>query len=180
MAREDAYTERQAADFSDAAEPFGLFSSWFADAEKHEPNDPNAMCVATVDATGMPNARMVLLKGFDDVGRGPDRGFVFYTNFESAKGREILAARKAALLFHWKSLRRQVRIRGDVGLVDAAEADAYFASRPRPTGPASASRRSKSNSGPTVRSASTTAWCSAGPTRTRHGTEIVSIPSVRS
>lgn len=131
MAREDTYAERQAADFSDVAEPFDLFSGWFADAEKHEPNDPNAMCVATVDPTGMPNARMVLLKGFDDVGRGPDRGFVFYTNYESAKGREILAARKAALLFHWKSLRRQVRIRGNVSLVDPTEADAYFASRPR-------------------------------------------------
>lgn len=131
MAREDNYNERQAAEFGDAPDPFELFVAWFADAEKHEPNDPNAMCVATVDPSGMPNARMVLLKGLDGVERGADRGFVFYTNYESAKGREILAARKAALLFHWKSLRRQVRIRGTVSLVDTAEADAYFASRAR-------------------------------------------------
>lgn len=131
MSQNDSYSERQTAEFGETVEPFGLFATWFADAQKQEPNDPNAMCVATVDPTGLPNARMVLLKGFDEEGRGADRGFVFYTNYESAKGREILASRKVALLFHWKSLRRQVRIRGDVTPVDAAEADAYFASRPR-------------------------------------------------
>ena len=89
------------------------------------------MSVATVDETGLPNVRMVLLKGLDDAAAGARRGFVFYTNLESAKGRELLAGGKAALLFHWKSLRRQVRIRGDVELVSEAEADAYFASRPR-------------------------------------------------
>lgn len=131
MADRETYAERQAAEFGEAPDPFSLFSDWFVEAQKHEPNDPNAMCVATVDPTGMPNARMVLLKGFDEETRGADRGFVFYTNYESAKGREILSAMKAALLFHWKSLRRQVRIRGTVGLVSEAEADAYFASRPR-------------------------------------------------
>ena len=95
------------------------------DAEKSEPNDPNAMALATVDEEGLPDVRMVLLKGFDD------RGFVFYTNFESQKGQELLATRKAALCFHWKSLRRQVRVRGLVEVVTEAEADAYFASRPR-------------------------------------------------
>ncbi|MCT6854955.1 MAG: pyridoxamine 5'-phosphate oxidase [Bombella apis] len=94
-------------------------------AEAKEPNDPNAMALATVDATGLPDARMVLLKGFDD------EGFVFYTNSESAKGRELDHNMQAALLFHWKSLRRQVRIRGTVSLLPAAEADVYFQSRPR-------------------------------------------------
>ena len=112
-------------DFSGAEEPFRLFSQWMKDAEAKEPNDPNAMALASVDATGLPDVRMVLLKGFDEA------GFVFYTNFESKKGVEILASRKAALLFHWKSLRRQVRIRGPVEVVSDAEADAYFASRPR-------------------------------------------------
>ncbi|MFN3808049.1 pyridoxamine 5'-phosphate oxidase [Asticcacaulis sp.] len=109
----------------DGAEPFDLFGQWLMDARGKEPNDPNAMTVATVDADGMPDARMVLLKDFDR------QGFVFYTNTESAKGRQILEARKAALLFHWKSLRRQVRIRGTVELVSDAEADEYFASRAR-------------------------------------------------
>lgn len=109
----------------DGAEPFDLFGQWLTDARGKEPNDPNAMTVATVDADGMPDARMVLLKDFDR------QGFVFYTNTESAKGRQILEARKAALLFHWKSLRRQVRIRGTVELVSDAEADEYFASRAR-------------------------------------------------
>uniref|UniRef100_UPI0025EA313D pyridoxamine 5'-phosphate oxidase n=1 Tax=uncultured Nitratireductor sp. TaxID=520953 RepID=UPI0025EA313D len=95
------------------------------DATKSEPNDPNALALATVDPDGMPNVRMVLLKGFDE------RGFVFYTNFESAKGEEILSAKKAAMCFHWKSLRRQVRIRGPVERVSDAEADEYYASRPR-------------------------------------------------
>ena len=112
-------------DFTEHAEPFRLFSEWLADATKSEPNDPNGVALATVDAAGMPDVRMVLLKGFDE------QGFVFYTNFESAKGREILATMKAAMCFHWKSLRRQVRIRGPVEIVSDAEADAYFATRPR-------------------------------------------------
>jgi pyridoxamine 5'-phosphate oxidase len=114
----------QAPDFSGTQDPFGLFGSWFEDAKAREPNDPNAMALATVDETGLPNVRMVLLKDF-----GRD-GFVFYTNCESAKGRELLASGKAALCFHWKSLRRQVRVRGSVARVSDAEADAYFASRP--------------------------------------------------
>ena len=111
--------------FSKSTKPFELFGDWLKDAEKSEPNDPNAMSVASIDEDGMPNVRMVLLKDFDE------NGFVFYTNFESAKGREILAAKKAALNFHWKSLRRQVRIRGIVETVSDEEADAYFASRAR-------------------------------------------------
>ncbi len=112
-------------DLETASEPFRLFEAWLAEAGTSEPNDPNAMALATVDADGMPDVRMVLLKGLDD------KGFVFYTNFESAKGVEILGSMKAALVFHWKSLRRQVRVRGDVEVVSDAEADAYFASRPR-------------------------------------------------
>lgn len=107
------------------ADPLVRFDAWLAEAGASEPNDPNAMAVASVGADGLPNLRMVLLKG-----HGPD-GFVFYTNFESAKGGEIQAHPKAALLFHWKSLRRQVRIRGPVSVVTKAEADDYFASRPR-------------------------------------------------
>jgi pyridoxamine 5'-phosphate oxidase len=126
----DYYHGPEAGDFSTAAEPFDLFEAWFADARKHEPNDANAMALATVDPSGMPNVRMVLLKGLDDAAT-PDRGFVFYTNYEGAKGQELLASRKAALNFHWKSLRRQVRVRGNVSLVSAGEADAYFASRAR-------------------------------------------------
>jgi pyridoxamine 5'-phosphate oxidase len=114
-----------AADFAARDEPLALFADWLAEAEASEPSDPNAMSLATVDADGMPNVRMVLLKGFDE------RGFVFYTNFESAKGRELLAQPKAALCFHWKSLRRQVRVRGNVETVSEEEADTYFASRPR-------------------------------------------------
>jgi pyridoxamine 5'-phosphate oxidase len=106
-------------------DPFDLFDMWMDEAEKHEPADPNAMALATVDAIGMPDVRMVLLKAVDEA------GFVFYTNFASAKGRELLANPKAALLFHWKSLERQVRIRGSVEPVSDAEADAYFASRAR-------------------------------------------------
>jgi pyridoxamine 5'-phosphate oxidase len=120
-----------AADFLAATDPFALFDTWFADANKHEINDPNAMAISTVDRDGMPNVRMVLLKGLDGATSGPERGFVFYTNLESAKGREILAAKKAALVFHWKSLRRQVRVRGHVTRVLDAEADAYFATRAR-------------------------------------------------
>ena len=107
-------------------DPFALFSEWFTEARAKEPNDANAMALATVDATGMPDVRMVLLKGFDDV------GFVFFTNLESAKGLELAANPKAALMFHWKSLRRQVRLRGPVEPVSAEEADAYFATRARP------------------------------------------------
>jgi pyridoxamine 5'-phosphate oxidase len=119
-----------AADFSGAIDPFALFEEWMAEASRTEPNDPNAMSLATVDATGMPNVRIVLLKTVDTP-ESTDRGFVFYTNFESAKGRELLANPKAALLFHWKSLERQVRIRGPVSLASHGEADSYFASRPR-------------------------------------------------
>ena len=111
--------------FTERDDPFGLFAEWLKDAETKEPNDPNAMTLATVDEEGLPNARMVLLKDFDD------KGFVFYTNFESQKGQELLATQKAALVFHWKSLRRQVRVRGLVEAVTAAEADAYFKSRAR-------------------------------------------------
>lgn len=114
-----------AGDFVGTNDPFALFADWMADAEKSEPNDPNAVAVASVDADGMPNVRMVLLKGFDQ------NGFVFYTNFESNKGREILGSMKAALCFHWKSLRRQIRVRGHVEVVSDEEADTYFASRPR-------------------------------------------------
>jgi pyridoxamine 5'-phosphate oxidase len=124
------YTGPQAGDFAEAAEPFALFEAWFAEATAHEPNDANAFALATVDASGLPNVRMVLLKGLDAVDH-PERGFVFFTNFESAKGVELLASRQAALSFHWKSLRRQVRVRGAVSVVSDAEADAYFATRPR-------------------------------------------------
>lgn len=112
-------------DFVADTDPFAVFAEWLKAAEAAEPNDPNAMSLATVDPDGMPNVRTVLLKGFDK------SGFVFYTNYESAKGRELLASGKAALNFHWKSLARQVRIRGEVAPVSPAEADAYYASRPR-------------------------------------------------
>ncbi|MGB3165784.1 MAG: pyridoxamine 5'-phosphate oxidase [Alteraurantiacibacter sp.] len=107
-----------------AGDPIATFDAWFAEARESEPNDPNAMCLATATPEGAPSARMVLLKG-----HGPD-GFVFYTNAESRKGEEIRANMQAALLFHWKSLRRQVRIEGPLAEVSAAEADAYFHSRP--------------------------------------------------
>lgn len=119
-----------APDFTAAEEPFRLFDAWLTEASGSEPNDPNAMSLATVDPDGLPNVRMVLLKGVDGAER-PDRGFVFYTNLESAKGRELTAAGKAALCFHWKSLRRQVRVRGLVHPVSPEEADAYYASRAR-------------------------------------------------
>ncbi len=118
-------TGLKSGDFTESAEPFRLFAAWLQDATASEPNDPTAVALATVDTDGLPDVRMVLLKGFDE------QGFVFYTNFESAKGREILATMKAAMCFHWKSLRRQVRVRGPVEIVTDAEADAYFASRPR-------------------------------------------------
>ena len=122
MSKEEQTDSR---DFTTRDEPFALFADWLADATKSEPNDPNATALATVDDDGLPDVRMVLLKGVDE------KGFVFYTNFESAKGREILGSMKAAMCFHWKSLRRQVRVRGPVEIVTDAEADAYFASRPR-------------------------------------------------
>jgi pyridoxamine 5'-phosphate oxidase len=112
-----------AEDFTQREDPVGLFAEWLKEAEAKEPNDANAMSLASVDSTGLPDVRMVLLKGHDA------RGFVFYTNFESAKGTQLLEHPKAAALFHWKSLRRQVRVRGPVTRVTDAEADAYFASR---------------------------------------------------
>jgi pyridoxamine 5'-phosphate oxidase len=108
------------------ADPFALFNEWLREAMGKEPNDANAMSLATVDETGLPDVRMVLLKDADA------RGFVFYSNAGSAKGRELAANPKAALLFHWKSLRRQVRVRGAVTPVSDAEADAYWATRARP------------------------------------------------
>lgn len=108
------------------ADPTALFNAWLGEALAKEPNDANAMALATVDADGLPDVRMVLLKEADA------RGFVFYSNLESAKGRQLAADPKAALLFHWKSLRRQVRIRGAVSAVSDAEADAYWATRARP------------------------------------------------
>jgi len=110
-------------DFTAAAEPFALFAAWLEQATAAEPRDPTAMTLATIDTDGMPNARMVLLKGADE------RGFVFYTNRGSQKGRELDAHAKAALVFHWKSLNKQVRVRGTVGPVSDPEADAYFATR---------------------------------------------------
>ena len=104
-------------------DPFEMFTTWMKDAEKTEPNEANAMAVATADAEGHPNIRMVLLKAVDS------RGFVFYTNFQSAKGTELIANPHAALNFHWKTVRKQVRVRGPVSVVSDAEADAYFASR---------------------------------------------------
>lgn len=109
----------------DRPEPIGLLLEWLADAKATEPNDPNAMTLATVDAGGLPDARIVLLKDIDE------RGLTFYSNRESAKGEALAAHPAAALLFHWKSLRRQVRVRGAVEPVSEAEADAYFASRAR-------------------------------------------------
>jgi pyridoxamine 5'-phosphate oxidase len=117
--------ELTSGDFTEENEPFSLFGTWLKDAQASEINDPNAVAVATVDEDGLPNVRMVLLKGYDE------RGFVFYTNFESQKGREILGQKKAAMVFHWKSLRRQVRLRGEVEVVSDQEADDYYATRPR-------------------------------------------------
>lgn len=109
-----------------AKDPFDLFASWLAEANAAELNDGNAMALATVDETGLPDVRMVLLK---DVNA---QGFAFYTNLDSAKGRQLAANPKAALLFHWKTLRRQVRVRGLLSPVTPEEADAYFATRARP------------------------------------------------
>ena len=112
-------------DFTAADEPLRLFAAWFEEAVRGEPRDPTAMSLATVDADGRPNVRMVLMKGFDE------RGFVFYTNIDSQKGRELDRSSQGALLFHWKSLNRQVRLRGPVERVDDGEANSYFATRPR-------------------------------------------------
>lgn len=112
-------------DFTEADEPLRLFAHWLAEAEQSEPADATAMALATVGTDGLPNVRMVLLKGFDG------RGFVFYTNENSQKGHELAANPQAALVFHWKSRQRQVRLRGPVTPVSEAEADAYFAGRPR-------------------------------------------------
>lgn len=117
--------ELTSGDFTGADEPLRLFSEWLADAEKSEVNDPTAVALATVDEDGLPDVRMVLLKGFDE------NGFVFFTNFESAKGRQLLATPKAAMCFHWKSLRRSVRVRGEVSTVSDQEADEYFRTRAR-------------------------------------------------
>jgi pyridoxamine 5'-phosphate oxidase len=112
-------------DFTATADPIALFTEWLGEAAAAEPNDPNAMALATVDPAGMPDVRMVLMKAHDA------NGFVFFTNSESAKGRELLARPMAAAVFHWKSLRRQVRVRGRVTPVTGAEADEYFATRSR-------------------------------------------------
>lgn len=112
-------------DFTTATDPVALFGEWLNDAHNSEPNDPTAVALATVDGDGLPDVRMVLLKGFDET------GFVFYTNYESAKGSQILASKKAAMCFHWKSLRRQVRLRGPVETVTPEEANAYYDTRPR-------------------------------------------------
>ncbi|OWV85085.1 pyridoxamine 5'-phosphate oxidase [Rhizobium sp. R693] len=117
--------ELTSGDFTERNEPFDLFADWLKEAEASEINDPNAVALATVDEDGLPNVRMVLLKGFDH------EGFVFYTNFESQKGQEILGQKKAAMCFHWKTLRRQVRLRGPVEIVTDEEADAYFKTRAR-------------------------------------------------
>ncbi|SNR45589.1 pyridoxamine 5'-phosphate oxidase [Paracoccus sediminis] len=108
-------------------DPFDIARGWLAEAERSEPNDPNAIALATVDADGMPDARMVLLKDIE--GQGTDGSFVFYTNYDSAKGRQITATGKAAFVMHWKSLRRQIRVRGHVTRVEGAQADAYYDSR---------------------------------------------------
>ena len=110
---------------SQAVEPFAPFAAWYQEAQAAEPRDANAMALATIDSQGLPDLRVVLMKSFDQ------RGFVFFTNFNSAKGQELKFAPRAALNFHWKSLGRQVRARGPVSIVSDAEADAYFASRPR-------------------------------------------------
>lgn len=120
-----ATADANAAEIFDRDDPFALFADWFSDAKLKEPNDPNAMALATADENGLPDVRMVLLKDFDA------NGFVFYTNLESAKGVQIGSNPQAALCFHWKSLRRQVRLRGSVSPVTPEEADEYFASRAR-------------------------------------------------
>ena len=125
MTTPDQHAEQDADEIFTSQDPMALFDEWMATAGKSELNDPNAMALATVDEDGLPDVRMVLLKGADK------SGFVFYTNLESAKGRELAASGKAALCFHWKSLRRQIRVRGPVERVTDAEADAYYDSRAR-------------------------------------------------
>ncbi len=120
-----AQAARNQAEIFDRDEPFGLFGEWMIEARKSEPNDGNAIALATVDDQGLPDVRMVLLKDF-----GPE-GFVFYTNDQSAKGQQLTVHPRAAFCIHWKSLRRQIRVRGDIEKVSAEEADAYFASRAR-------------------------------------------------
>jgi len=120
-----ATAEANASEIFDRDEPFKLFADWLKDAKEKEPNDANAMALSTVDECGLPDVRMVLLKDVDE------DGFVFYTNLESDKGQQLADTAKAALCFHWKSLRRQVRVRGLVEAVSEDEADAYFASRAR-------------------------------------------------
>jgi pyridoxamine 5'-phosphate oxidase len=118
-------TRLTSGEFTEADEPLRLFAAWFDEATRSEPRDPTAMSLATVDADGLPNVRMVLMKGFDE------QGFVFFTNVDSQKGRELDRVHRAALLFHWKSLNRQVRLRGPVERIEDAAADAYFATRAR-------------------------------------------------
>ncbi|TBN41795.1 pyridoxamine 5'-phosphate oxidase [Paracoccus subflavus] len=108
-------------------DPFDIARRWLAEAEASEPNDPNAIALATVDETGLPDVRMVLLKEIE--GHGAGGGFVFYTNYDSAKGRQIAVTGKAAFVMHWKSLRRQIRVRGEVARVEGPQADAYYDSR---------------------------------------------------
>lgn len=108
-------------------DPFDIVRAWLSEAEVSEPNDPNAIALATVDAEGLPDVRMVLLKDID--GQGRDGSFVFYTNYDSAKGRQIAASGQAAFVMHWKSLRRQIRVRGSITREEGPQADAYYASR---------------------------------------------------
>jgi pyridoxamine 5'-phosphate oxidase len=112
-------------DFTERSEPFSLFEEWFADAKASESNDPHAMAVATADSNGLPDVRLVLMNGYDR------RGFVFYTHMTGGKGQQLAQNMQAGLVFHWKSLKRQVRARGPVEIVSQDEADAYYASRPR-------------------------------------------------
>jgi pyridoxamine 5'-phosphate oxidase len=109
-------------------DPFRIAQDWLSEAEATEPNDPNAIALATVDPAGLPNVRMVLLKEIEVAGGG-DGAFVFYTNYDSAKGHELAASGQAAFVMHWKSLRRQVRVRGAVSREEGPQADAYYASR---------------------------------------------------
>ena len=158
-------------------DPYAVFEEWYALAQEAEPNDPHAMALATVDEEGMPDARMVLLNARDS------RGFCFFTNFESDKGRQLLAHRKAALLMHWKSLRRQVRIRGSVEVVAPEEADAYHASRARGSQIASAaseqSRPLASRAELIARVDALTAELGEGPvTRPAHWSGFRVVPQV--
>ena len=158
-------------------DPYAVFEEWYALAQEAEPNDPHAMALATVDEEGMPDARMVLLNARDS------RGFCFFTNFESDKGRQLLAHRNAALLMHWKSLRRQVRIRGSVEVVAPEEADAYHASRARGSQIASAaseqSRPLASRAELIARVDALTAELGEGPvTRPAHWSGFRVVPQV--